>query len=324
MGGRGQGGAPGPRDQPGVSLRAIAMGEPGYPPALGHVADPPGRLWLLGARTGWGERSVAIAVVGSRDATAYGLAMAGRLGRELARSGITVVSGLARGIDRAAHEGALAAGGDTVAVLGCGVDVPYPRATLATRQRILERGCLLSELPPGTPPRREHFPRRNRLISGLSLGVVVVEAAARSGSLVTARHALEQGREVFAVPGPALAPRSRGPHQLLKQGAKLVETVEDVLEEFPEIAARLSCAPGRSAAPSSPLLRELARQPDTADGLALRLGRQVAEIARELTDLELGGAVIRGPGGRFLAAVGAGTCAGTPASGRVDSPGPTG
>lgn len=303
---------------------SVAFGERGYPAALAHLADPPARLWLLGGRTDWSDRAVAIAIVGSRDATAYGLAVAGRLGRELATRGVTVVSGLARGIDRAAHQGALAAGGDTVAVLGCGVDIVYPRATLETRRRILDRGCLVSELPPASPPRRRHFPRRNRLISGLALGVIVVEAAERSGSLVTARHALEQGREVFAVPGPALAPRSRGPHQLLKQGAKLVETVDDVLEEFPEIAARLEPPLAGGGLAPSPVLRMLAREPETADGLAMRLGRQLTEINRELTELELRGAILRGPGGRFLLAPGGkggGEPAGErPTGRRVDSP----
>lgn len=295
----------------------VEIHEPSYPAALRHLADPPLALWLCGRRRDFSGRAVAIAIVGARDASPRGLAFASQLASGLAARGVTVVSGLARGIDAAAHQGALDAGGDTVAVLGCGVDVVYPRVNAQLRDQILGEACVISELDPDTEPRKGHFPRRNRIISGLSLGVVVVEATERSGSLVTARHALEQGREVFAVPGIPGAARSRGPHALLKRGAKLVERVDDVLEEFPQIAAMLppdspparlgsvgSFRDGPGAARStnrSPILEALADGIDTVDAIARRLTRQVPEIWSELLDLELRGEVARGPGGRFVA-----------------------
>lgn len=298
----------------------VELRQPAYPPALRHVHDPPEVLWLRGARVDLAGGQVAIAIVGARDASAYGVAFAARLAGDLARLGVTVVSGLALGIDAAAHRGALEAGGSTVAVLGCGTDVAYPRRNVRLRDEILATACVVSELPAGTPPSPWNFPRRNRIISGLSLGVVVVEAGERSGSLVTARHALEQGRDVFAVPGPVGSPRSRGPHRLLKGGAKLVESVEDVLEEYPEI--RRSLAPPKAAAPrpGSTIVAALQEGPDTLDGIARRLGRQVSEILAELLDLELRGEVFRGPGGRFAAGSGPGGRARPPKGPRVDSP----
>jgi DNA processing protein len=201
-----------------------------YPALLARIADPPPRLWLRG-----NPRALVapcVALIGSRAASSYGLQVAERLAADLARAGVTVVSGLARGVDSAAHRGALTTG-RTVAVLGSGVDVIYPPEHAELAERILRReGALLSELPPGTPPRRGHFPRRNRLISGLSLAVVVIEASTRSGSLQTARFALEQGREVLAVPGTILGDRFRGSHALLRDGAKLVESASDILEEL--------------------------------------------------------------------------------------------
>lgn len=298
----------------------IPRGASGYPPSLEYIHDPPPVLWLRGARTEFAGRSLAIAIVGARDASAYGIGVASRLASELASRGVTIVSGLALGIDAAAHRGALAAGGDTVAVLGCGTDVVYPRRNAALRSEILARSCLVSELPPGTPPAAFHFPRRNRIISGLSLGVVVVEAGERSGSLGTARHALEQGRDVFAVPGAVGAPRSRGPHALLKAGAKLVESADDVLEEYPEIARRLSAPSLPSPESVSTIVAVLRERPDSADGLALRLRRQVPEILRELLDLELRGEVLRGPGGRFFATGWTGGGRRGAARLRVDSP----
>lgn len=225
--------------QSGASL--VTWDERGYPERLCEIPDPPPCLYVRGEyRQG---DALAVAVVGARGASTYGRATASRLGAELARAGFTVVSGLAFGIDAAAHEGALAAGGRTIAVLGTGVDVIYPRAHASLAARIAVRGALISEFPPGSPPRREHFPRRNRLIAGLGLGTVVVEAAEHSGSLITARLALEQGREVFAVPGPAGAELSRGTHRLLRQGARLVESAEDVIEELaPALGARLAAA----------------------------------------------------------------------------------
>ncbi|MGB9825354.1 MAG: DNA-processing protein DprA, partial [Desulfofundulus sp.] len=173
-----------------------------------------------------------VAIVGSRRATPYGVTVAENLGGELALAGVTVVSGMARGIDSAAHRGALAAGGRTVAVLGCGVDVVYPRENKRLMEGIIEAGAVISEFPPGSPPEAWHFPVRNRIISGLSRATVVVEAAGKSGALITADLALDQGRDVMAVPGPVTSRQSRGSNQLIKQGARLVESAEDVLEEL--------------------------------------------------------------------------------------------
>jgi DNA processing protein len=225
--------------------------------------------------------------------------MARQLGRELAEAGLTIVSGLARGIDAAAHRGALDAGGVTIAVLGSGIDIIYPREHADIATEIPARGALLTEHLPETPPLAPHFPLRNRIISGLSLAVVVVEASERSGSLITARLALEQGRDVLAVPGPVMPGRHRGCHALIKDGARVVETVRDVLEEI-----GWAELPGASAAkPLSANGLTLDLRPGealTADALAERMGRPVAEILAALTGLELAGAVARTPGGAFL------------------------
>jgi len=290
--------------------RCIRIEDADYPAALRHIHDPPRVLRVRGARTGFEDRGVAIAIVGARDASAAGAAFAARLAGGLAARGVLIVSGLARGIDAAAHRGALDADGDTVAIVGNGTDVVYPRRNAGLREEILARSCIVSELPSGAPPLRQHFPRRNRIISGLSLGVVVVEAGDRSGSLVTARHALEQGREVFAVPGAPGSPRARGPHLLLRRGAKLVESPDDVLEEFPDLAAALR-APA-PAAPRSKLAQALLEEPDTIDGIAHRLGLEVPEILGELLDLELRGEAVRGPGGRFAGRLEASGCAVAP------------
>jgi DNA processing protein len=202
----------------------------GYPPLLDRIVDPPPVLWARGVSTVLSGRAVAI--VGSRAATSYALAVAERLGGELAERGAVVVSGMARGVDGAAHRGCVQAGGSTVAVLGSGPDVIYPAEHRRLADEILAKGCLVSELGPGAPPLPEHFPQRNRLISGISLAVVVVEASENSGSLITARRALDQGREVMAVPGSVLSGRNRGSHALLKDGAKVVETADDILEEL--------------------------------------------------------------------------------------------
>ena len=200
-----------------------------FPPLLGCIPDPPPVLWTLGNQAA--ATLPAVAIVGSRAATTYALEVADRLGQELADRGLVVVSGLARGVDSAAHRGCLAAGGATVAVLGSGLDHIYPREHEALAQQIRDKGCLISELGPGAPPLPEHFPLRNRIISGISLAVVVVEASENSGSLITARYALEQGRDVMAVPGSVLTGRNRGSHGLLKDGAKVVESADDILED---------------------------------------------------------------------------------------------
>jgi DNA processing protein len=208
----------------------VTLGDEHYPERLRTIADPPAVLYCDGVLTPSDRH--AIALVGARKATPYGLRITMALAGELAGLGFTIVSGLARGIDAAAHQGALEAGGRTIAVQGCGLDITYPPEHAKLRTEIACAGAVVTEFPPGTAPLASHFPRRNRIISGLALGVVVVEAAEGSGSLITARLALEQGREVFAVPGPVDGPLSRGPHGLLKQGAKLTETVDDILEEL--------------------------------------------------------------------------------------------
>jgi len=280
--------------------RVVTWADPLYPSALREIADPPAILFARGGLDAISQPCIAI--VGSRDASAYGLGVARELAESLGGMGITVVSGLALGIDAAAHRGALASGGRTVAVLGAGIDVDYPRPNRRLRDEIPRAGTILSELPPGTPPRKAHFPERNRLISGLSQGVIVVEASLRSGSLLTARHALAQGREIFAVPGPVVAPRSRGPHLLLKSGAKLVETVDDVLMELPRLAAwtKARAALERSL-DDGPLLAAILAGAGTVDEIAAQLGRNVPELWSDLLELELRGRLTRGPGGRFSA-----------------------
>jgi DNA processing protein len=206
----------------------LACGDPRYPRRLLAIPDPPAALFVRG-EIGEGP---AVAVVGSRRATAYGRAAGERLAADLALAGVSVVSGLARGIDATAHRAALDAGGRTVAVLGCGLDRIYPREHRRLAEAAVERGALVSEFAPGTPPLPGHFPRRNRLISGLAMGVVVVEGAEDSGTLVTVDYALDQGREVFAVPGSIFSAKSRAPHTLLRQGARLVESAMDVLQEL--------------------------------------------------------------------------------------------
>lgn len=200
-----------------------------YPQLLSHIYDPPALLFIKGA---FGENVPRIAVVGSRVASSYGLFVTENISRELVLHGITVVSGLARGIDTAAHRGAISGRGQTIAVLGNGLDTIYPPENHNLSKRISEHGALITEYPVGTPPHASHFPARNRIISGLCQGVLVVEAGEKSGSLITARLALEQGREVFAIPGAIDSPGSKGTHKLLKDGAKLVESVEDILEEI--------------------------------------------------------------------------------------------
>jgi len=244
----------------------------------------------------------AIGVVGSRDATPASLAVARKLGTELAEAGLVVVSGLARGIDGASHAGALAGAGRTVAVMGSGLDVVYPFKHRALAEQVSQSGALVSELPPWVGPRAWHFPLRNRIISGLSRAVVVVEASEKSGSLITARLALEQGRDVLAVPGGILSGRHRGTHGLIKDGARLVETVDDVLEEIgwrrPPVQAV-----GDSSNPLPINILEsrmAAGEPFTVEQLAERLGRSATETLVELSYLELAGRVVRLPGGQFV------------------------
>lgn len=280
-----------------AGMRAIGRFDAAYPAALSATADAPTVLWTLGSVDALQGRLVAI--VGSRAASAYGLAVAERLGHDLGRAGVSIVSGMARGCDAAAHRGALAAGVTTVAVLGCGADVAYPAEHRDLHKEIQSRGVVLSEWPPGTPPLPHHFPLRNRIISGLSRAVVVVEAGDRSGSLITAACALEQGRDVMAVPGPIVGERHRGSHALLRDGARLVASADDVLEELGWASAAAPAGPpgGRF----DPLLAHLAPGEDCdLDTLATRSGLPVTMLLSRLMELELAGLVERRTGGRFV------------------------
>src|SRR5437879_3947703 len=287
-----------------------------YPAWLRSIHDPPAVLYCDGSVEP-GDRQ-AVAIVGARKATPYGLRVTETLASELSGLGFTIVSGFARGIDAAAHRAALAAGGRTIAVLGCGLDVDYPPGHAPLRAEIAAGGAVLTEFVPGTPPYATNFPRRNRIISGLALGVVVVEATEESGSLITARLALEQGREVFAVPGPIDAPTSRGPHGLIKQGAKLVETVDDIVEELlPQLEtmrtplSQDSMVTGagkrRSFAPKPPdlspeeqvVLRVIGREPSHLDDLTEQSHLPAAEVARILLGLELKALVHQLPGQQY-------------------------
>ncbi len=277
-----------------AGMTVLPWSDSRYPTMLAAIPDPPPVLWLRGCAEALQTPSVAI--VGSRAGSAYAREVGQELGSALASRGVTVVSGLARGVDASAHRGALAVDGRTVAVLGSSVDIVYPPEHTSLATDVVRRGALVSELPPGTMPRPSHFPLRNRLISGLSRAVVVVEAAERSGSLITARLALEQGREVMAVPGNVLSGRNRGAHALIKDGAKLVEHVDDILEEIGPAPAD---AP--TARPSEdPVLRHLARGDSyDFDELIALSGLDGPRLLPRLLELELDGRLARGAGGRF-------------------------
>jgi DNA processing protein len=243
---------------PRLGARLVRWTDADYPPNLKQIADPPPFLMARGLLEA--NDTACVAVVGARAASEAGLRMAQRLGFELAAHGFVVVSGLARGIDGAAHRGALEAGGRTIAVLGCGIDVAYPPEHRGLADTIVERrGAILSELPLGTAPLPENFPSRNRILSGLALGVVIVEAAEKSGSLITARMALEQDRQVFAVPGSPLSGKTRGSNRLLREGAVLVECVEDVIEDLaPQMAGHLAGKPSAPAEREARVVSQLA------------------------------------------------------------------
>lgn len=279
---------------------SVYRDDPAYPSLLATIADPPDELWLRGRLDLLSAEAVAI--VGSRGASPYALEIAAALAFDLARCGLVVVSGMARGVDGAAHRGALHAGGATVAVLGSGVDVPYPAEHADLLLKIASTGVVVSELPPGTPPLAHNFPRRNRIISGLSRAVVVVEAHERSGSLITARCALEQGRDVMAVPGNALSGRNRGSHALLKDGAKLVEGVDDILEELGLRRAGIGVDPRNLLLHNGLMLNMQAGETYGLDELGAVSGLPASELLPILTELELSGQVIKTSGGRFALA----------------------
>ena len=277
------------------------------PDLLRQIPDPPTLLYAVGNMDAL--HLPTLAVVGSRNPTRGGIQNAYEFSNHLARSGFCIVSGLAQGIDTAAHQGALDAGAKTVAFLGHGIDRVYPAENRELAHRIAEEGVLCSEYPLGSPPRREHFPQRNRLISGLSLGTLVVEAARRSGSLISARLAAEQGREIFAIPGSIHNPLSRGCHQLIKQGAKLVECAEDIVSELGPLAAHLVQSAGiptpgpATAAPHDAdyesLLATLSYDPASADQLAEDSGLTIDQVSSMLLILELEGKIQVQAGGRY-------------------------
>jgi len=277
----------------------VTLADESYPKPLLEIADPPtllyarGRIELLGR--------AALAVVGSRNATTQGERDAERFARAFSEAGLTIVSGLALGVDAAAHRGGLAAEGSTIAVLGTGIDFAYPSRNAALFEEIAENGLLLSEFPLGTKAVAQNFPRRNRLISGLAQGCLVVEAAPASGSLITARAAAEQGREVFAIPGSIHSPLSKGCHALIKSGAKLVESAEDVLAELSAFRRRgfVSTALPPPEPTEEPLLLHMGFDPIDVDSLCARARLPAERISAELLRLELAGRVAALPGGFF-------------------------
>ncbi len=304
-----------------LQRHVLTLGDADYPPSLLETADPPVLLYITGHSRWFGAQGLAwprkaLAMVGSRNPTPQGVQNARAFAQTLVRQGITVISGMALGIDAAAHAGALEAATGrqpaTIAVIGTGIDRVYPRANHPLAGQIAEQGWIVSEYHLGTPPLAQNFPKRNRLIAGLASGTLVVEAATASGSLVTARLASEQGREVFAIPGSIHAPQSKGCHALIRQGAKLVESVEDILEELPTLgnmprvpAAEPAPVDTSGAAASSDrhedqgLLQALGSDPVDLDSLCSRTGIDIASLQIQLLELELQGRVARLPGGLF-------------------------
>ena len=276
----------------------VTLADETYPRLLLEISDPPPLLYARG-RSELLSRS-ALAMVGSRNATQQGEANAEALARALSSAGLTIVSGLALGIDAAAHRGGLLGPGSTIAVLGTGIDTVYPSRNAALAAEIAERGLLLSEFPLGVGPAAQNFPRRNRLISGLARGCLVVEAALASGSLITARAAAEQGREVFAIPGSIHSPLSKGCHALIKSGAKLVESADDVLSELSGFRpSGFASTQQPSARADSGLLAHMGHDPVDVDSLCSRAGLSAEQVSSELLKLELDGRVAALPGGLY-------------------------
>jgi len=294
--------------------RCVAtLGDAAYPAPLLNTEDPPLMLYMLGVQANHAPEAIKIiasslAIVGSRNPTPQGESNARQFAKAFAESGICVVSGLALGIDAAAHDGAMLGGGQTIAVVGTGLDRVYPQKHLALAHRIARQGMIISEFPLGTPPLTANFPRRNRIISGLTRGTLVVEAALQSGSLITARLAAEQGKEVFAIPGSIHSPQSRGCHALIKQGAKLVELAQDVLEELQITSAgwrettdapESTGHPAEASAQQDPLLAALGFDAVSLDELQARTGLDTPRLQTQLLELELEGRLARLPGGYF-------------------------
>jgi DNA processing protein len=288
----------------GAERGVLTLADAAYPPLLLQTADPPLLLYVQGDVSLLARPSVA--VVGSRRPTAQGRDNARAFARALADEGLVVVSGLAQGVDGAAHEGALGGAAGTVAVVGTGLDRVYPAAHRALAHRIVERGLIVSEYAPGTPAVPENFPLRNRIIAGVSLGTLVVEAAIRSGSLITARLASEAGREVFAIPGSIHSPQAKGCHWLIQQGAKLVESAADIVDELaglrrtaPPVTSDEQALTSDDDEAADPVLAALGGDPVTLDALQARTGWPTAELVARLMDLELDGEVARLPGGLY-------------------------
>ena len=290
-----------------LNASLLAKGEPGYPPLLAHIEDPPPLLYVIG-NAHLLERD-AVAVVGARNASLNGRRFARQLCRDLGRGGLVVVSGMARGIDASAHDGALETG--TVAVIAGGIDVVYPKENAALHDQVRERGVMISEMEPGTVPLGRHFPRRNRLISGMALGVTVIEATPRSGSLITARMGLEQGREIFAVPGSPLDPRAKGCNDLIRSGALLIDSADDILEAIKSMVSRPLHEPepvdfatsppepadqGALSAARPEIVECLSPSPVSVDEIIRNCQFSLAVVSTVLLELELAGRLERHPG----------------------------
>jgi len=278
----------------------LTLADEAYPPLLLEIPDPPLLLYAKGRTALLNQPSLAI--VGSRNASAQGAAHARQFAQALSAAGLTIISGMALGIDTAAHEGALQDGGATVAVIGTGADIVYPARNHGLAHRIAELGCIVSEYPLGTPALPANFPRRNRIISGLARGTLVVEAAAQSGSLITARLAAEQGRDVYAIPGSIQSPLARGCHDLIRQGARLVENAHDILSDFPGLQSHASTAQKPAPLPASDhpdndLLKIIGYDPVSLNVLAARAGLDTATINAQLLTLELNGQIEMMTGG---------------------------
>lgn len=292
-----------------LDIHVITLTDPLYPKRLRAIPDPPPLLYYTGALHE--QDGMALAIVGGRSATSAGKAITEEIAQELVRGGWTIVSGMARGIDAAAHRGALAGQGRTLAVLGCGADQTYPPEHDQLRRQIEGQGAVLTELPVGSPPQSHHFPRRNRIISGLSVGVLVAEAAMNSGSLITAKLALEQGRDVFALPGSVKEARCRGSNGLIKDGARLIECAADMIEELlPQVepALRARAILGEVASPVYAGLAQdehriyevLSHEAQSVDAVIERTGLSAAEVTATMLALELRGIVRQLPGAQYL------------------------